>query len=454
MSKIDVTMVYNGVRITMPELPKRDIGIFSLVYKDVRSKQADTLDLQINDLSWRWKDENIPKKNDKIVFELRTARHVLITPPFYVDGIDWDEPTSTVRIRMLNYIYSQKSKVKQKRSVNYGDTTIRNLVGAIAQRNKLKLLWFGNDAPITNCKQYKTSDYSFLAKLARETGAFFKFMKGQLIWGSEADGYTFTRNGGEVTTTEEGSGSRYIEIAPDEISRVQFSLKSNKKNSIAFEPITAINKKLDRVFARRSTDFEAGPVVSTDLITSVDQAAKGALTQLVRGELDVNLTIPIIDSIGPLAQELLAGSLIYIYDFGLLSGTYVIEEARHTAATQRGWIADLKCTRLNSKQLTRPKRKRKKRERKKVEKTTATKKAETKAAATAKKPVGAISDSAVTTDYTELGTITQSDYADQAKKEFGFSSTESDGVSADDYNGDGSATYDNDSIGGIGTGDG
>lgn len=363
MSKIQLTMFYNGVKIPEEQFQDRGVGLFSLVFKDTRGKSADSLDLQFNDEQGKWKNEFIPQKTDKISFEIRTARHVLSTPPFYVDGIDWDDPNSTVRVKGLNYIYNKGKSIKKKRTLMYGDTTLRNVVGAIAQRNGWKLLWFGNDTPLTRLKQARTSDYSFLRKLAGETGSFFKIMKKQLIWGSEADGYTFKRDGGEVTTTEEGAGQRYIEIDPAELEKLHFSLKSNKKSGVTFEPLSIINKKLDRILGKRSEDYELGPIVTTDLVTSADIAAQGVMSKLIHGDLTCDFTINVTDSMGPLAQELLAGSLVYIPDVEKLSGTYVIEDATHTVATTKGWKIECKCSRINSKQLTKPKRKRKPKER-------------------------------------------------------------------------------------------
>lgn len=370
MSKISLGLTWNGVKIDESDFERRNIGVFSVVFKDKRNNSADELDFQLNDPYNVWKDENIPRENDRIKWEIKTARHVLITPDFYIDGLEWIEPQSTVRVKCLNYQYLKGHPMHTGRVVDYGDTTLRNIVGAIAQRNKLELLWFGNDRQLEKLKQYKRSDFSFLSKLAYETGSFFKFMGKKLVWGSDADGYTFTRNGGEVSTSEEGAGQRYIEIPVEDMSKITFSLKGDKKTKIAFEPFKALNSRLDRVFGSKSSDFELGPVATDGLITKPEIAIEGILTKLVKGKLTASIKIPVTDTMGPLAQELLAGSLVYLpEDFRLLGGTYVIEEATHTISTQTGWIIDLNVSRLSSESLPKSKRNRKQ-NRKAPEKTT------------------------------------------------------------------------------------
>jgi hypothetical protein len=340
----------------MEDLYDSDFIIESIDYTDRRNGDADDLEIVLSTKQGKWYNSLLPMEGDNVKVEFIQGDNKLLTPEFFVDGIEWDKTNNSCKLSSLSYLYKKHSTIRKRQNNYYENTTIRNIIQSIAQRNNYKLLWFGSDVNVTEVYQKKQSDYNFLKQLAKENGAFFKFINKNLIWGIATDNYTFEQKGDEIIA-QKSSGEKYIELNSSLFSSLNFSLQANKKTSTTWETIDIFDKKVNKIMGKKSSDFELGEV-SADQInvkTSIQNKGKGSVVEdFLKGNLKFSGTIPVSNLKEINAVEIQSGSIVFLTDMYKLNGTYVIEVATHTMTASQGWTINIDAVRLTSKDLVKP----------------------------------------------------------------------------------------------------
>lgn len=128
--KIKVT--YDNVDIT------NDItnGLVSFVYKDKVTGETDELEIQVEDIDGRWKNDWYPQKGAKLTAQIGYDGNMTDCGVFKIDEVQLTGPPDTIHIRATAIT---KSGTKTKNSKANENITLRQLAAEIAKKHDLTL---------------------------------------------------------------------------------------------------------------------------------------------------------------------------------------------------------------------------------------------------------------------------------------------------------------------------
>lgn len=353
---IQLEFFINGLHIKQEDLFRNELYVKGITFQDRVTGEADQLDIEIIDPNGRWKAGLLPEKNDEFQVVIKgDGGQKFTSPSVWIDQVQWPDSATGIsicRLSGLSLLYEKDSNIRKKRSEYYENTTLRTVVSGIAQRNGYTLTWLGTDIQLNPMDQTRESDYAFLQRLAKEQGAFIKFLKKGLIFATATDDLTFETNGNEVTATT-GSGSRFVEIPLDQILDREFFLKANTKTKETYETLDVFNKKLNRTLGDFSNNLDLGSASGAALKTGREKGAQGVVTNAILGDTTCRFTYFVTPD-GPRAGELLAGTVVYFTDAGKLVGTYRIKDAAQNLDPSNGWTVQGDLERITSKEISPP----------------------------------------------------------------------------------------------------
>lgn len=219
----------------------------------------------------------------------------------------------------------------------YENTTLAQVVAAVANRLKLKVVGKIRHIPIQRITQYQERDVEFLARLAREYHHSFKIVGNQLVF-----------------TDKDELGQSKPVVVLDESECISLRLRDRIKDTAKQVEIKGFDTSGKKVVKKSKKATALRPKMKQA------QAASGDTLKITtRGESQEQ-----IDAIGDAAlseqnedqsagditlignPKLVAGSTIMLKNLGVFSGKYLIKQSRHSISRNQGYITNIEVRML------------------------------------------------------------------------------------------------------------
>ncbi len=321
--------------------------VISVEYIDYLGGKSDELEVELEDVDGRWRDAWYPGKGDTLSLRLGYADAPLLPcGVFEIDEIEISDPPSVVLIRGL--ATGIKKAVRTRQSRPFERTTLAAIAGRIAKRNHLTLVGEIRDIRIDRVTQFQERDVEFLARLAREHGYAFKIRDSKLI---------FT----ELASLRDRDPVK--ELRPTDLSRVRFRDKisgvykdakakyhdpKTKKlvvYGVKHDQVTVVGESAAPAKERKSGVSSSGDTLKIgSRATSAGAARSQAHAALARANLEQ--TTGSFSTMGD--TRLVAGNTFSLLEYGRLSGTYLIDSARHRLQRDSGYTTMLELKRVTT----------------------------------------------------------------------------------------------------------
>jgi phage protein D len=211
----------NGSDLTTDYAPR----LLLLEVVDSTDEQSDSLSLTLDCARDGEKLLPIPQRGDRIEVWIGYGNALVrVANAFVVDEIEIEGPPDTLSVRCSSTPFTADSfkgtkSLVTRRSASYDNTTVAEIVNAVAKRNGLQASVADEigSLQIPHLDQTNESDTSFLLRVVRQAGGILKPQDGRIVVLAEA--------GGTTTSGENAS----ITITPDVVTRwrVQHGTKLN-----------------------------------------------------------------------------------------------------------------------------------------------------------------------------------------------------------------------------------
>ena len=180
MSKVqtpDFSLFYEKTNITAEIEP----SLLELTYTDYLEGQSDELSVQFEDINGKWIRQWFPTQGDKLKAAIGYQGEPLVEiGAFEIDEVEYSYHPSSITLRALSTGISKANRTLKPKA--YENTTLAQVVAAVANRLKLKVVGKIRHIPIQRITQYQERDVEFLARLAREYHHSFKIVGNQLVF--------------------------------------------------------------------------------------------------------------------------------------------------------------------------------------------------------------------------------------------------------------------------------
>ena len=175
---IRVIVIFNKVDIS-DEIAH---SISSLNYTDNSKNAIDDLELELENLDYRWLKEWYPDENAQLLVgiheELENETNFLDLGTFYVD-----EPTfenNRLNLKCLALPLDQNIR-DQKNSVAWERITLKELVTQIANKHEMNARIYADDEFFERLDQNQETDLAFINRVVKETGLNMKVSDDKII---------------------------------------------------------------------------------------------------------------------------------------------------------------------------------------------------------------------------------------------------------------------------------
>ena len=175
---IRVIVIFNKVDIS-DEIAH---SISSLNYTDNSKNAIDDLEIELENLDYRWLKEWYPDENAQLLVgiheELENETNFLDLGTFYVD-----EPTfenDRLKLKCLALPLDQNIR-DQKNSVAWENITLKELVTRIANKHEMNAEIYAENEFFERLDQNQETDLAFINRVVRETGLNMKVSDDKII---------------------------------------------------------------------------------------------------------------------------------------------------------------------------------------------------------------------------------------------------------------------------------
>lgn len=321
------TLIYAGRDITEAIAPY----LTSISYTDKLDSDSSDVSINLEDSNRLWQADWFPQTGDEVtatIFYDGDPR-VLECGAFEIDDPDFTFGQQGDTLSLGGQATPVSKPLREKRSKEYENVTLRAVAAEVAGRNSLALTGEIVDVTFERLTQDEESDLEFITRISKEYGHLTKVENGQLIFYSwdalnnAPAAFTLTRR--DIT-----------------------SFRGRKKLTGTYKSAELIYQKGDdeeevvaTIDADPSNDSEDVLKISTKAEDS-KQAELKAREQLRAANADEWKGTILLEG----QAGLLAGVNFQLEGFGRFDGTWQIQRATHTASKSRGWGCSLEVHRL------------------------------------------------------------------------------------------------------------
>jgi hypothetical protein len=189
--------------------------LISLEVVDSTDEETDTLTVSLDCAKEGERPLPVPKRGDRLEVWLGYGNAVArIGNAFVVEEIEFTGPPKTLAIKCSSTAFTADSfggskSLITRRSASYDNTTVAEIVNAVAKRNGLKASVDSDigSQTIQHIDQTDESDTSFLLRIVRQAGGILKPQDGKIV--------VLAESGGASTSGKNAS----ITVTPDVVSR-------------------------------------------------------------------------------------------------------------------------------------------------------------------------------------------------------------------------------------------
>jgi len=321
--------------------------LLSLTWADYLTGQSDELELELEDVDGRWKNNWYPGKGDTLTLALGWQGQDLVQAgTFQIDEIEFAGGPDTVSIRALAASIGQSLRTIEH--VAYENTTLDKVAQRIAARHGLELT--GKIEPIALDRLTQSeSDGVFLTKLAGEYDYAFKVVAHRLVFHSMADLMAQT----PIASVD------MSDFAPG--WRIRDQIKDVPKAVTVKSHNPATNQLVSYSVSNDGT-VAAAPSSASKITTSADTAKRATRTRSA-AQADARARCELARANREQTQgsarlqgrpHLVAGSVLALTGAGRLDGHYLIQTSRHTLSRSGGYTTDIEFCRVRETDTTAP----------------------------------------------------------------------------------------------------
>ena len=312
------------------------VSLQGLSYTDNMSGEADTLDLQLEDIAGMWQDSWFPDKGAKLDVTLNTLNWDSLTAgtnqlklgQFEIDEITSSGAPSEVQIRSVSIPENNKLRgVERTRS--WEKNELKKIANDIASDAGMELVYDTDANPtLERTEQTEQSDLSFLLALLKDHGLALKIAENKVIVFDEAKYEaeepkvtivkpgTFASAAGTVLVTDVLSYS-LSNKSRDIYKACHVRYQHGKKKEIVEATFTDPDKKEGKTLEIKE---------QVENIAEAERLAKKRLREKNCNEWTGSFTV-----VGNL--NLVAAITVKLQGFGKYDGKYIITRASHTVGS-------------------------------------------------------------------------------------------------------------------------
>lgn len=328
----DFSMLYEKTNITADIEPH----LLELTYTDNLEGESDELTVSFEDISGKWIRQWYPTQGDKLKAAIGYKGEQLTDiGAFEIDEVEYNYRPSYIQIKALSTGIAKASRTLKPKA--YENTTLKQIVGIIAGRLKLKVVGAIKNIPVKRVTQYQERDVEFLARLAREYHHSFKIVGDQLVF-----------------TDKDELGKSEAVVTLEEKDAVSISLRDRIKDTAKEVDVSGYDANGKKVIKKRKKakalreNMKQAQTASGDTLKvivrgetqeQIDARADAALAEQNDDQTAGNITV-----IGN--PKLVAGSTIALRNLGIFSGKYLIKSSRHSIVRGGGYTTSLEVRML------------------------------------------------------------------------------------------------------------
>ena len=175
---IRVIVIFNKVDIS-DEIAH---SISSLNYTDNSKNAIDDLEIELENLDYRWLKEWYPDENAQLLVgiheELETETNFLDLGTFYVDEPTFEDHKLTLKCLALPLDQNIRD---QKNSVAWESITLKELVTRIANKHEMKAEIYAENVFFERLDQNQETDLAFINRVVKEIGLNMKVSDDKII---------------------------------------------------------------------------------------------------------------------------------------------------------------------------------------------------------------------------------------------------------------------------------
>ena len=175
---IRVIVIFNKVDIS-DEIAH---SISSLNYTDNSKNAIDDLEIELENLDYRWLKEWYPDENAQLLVgiheELETETNFLDLGTFYVDEPTFEDQKLTLKCLALPLDQNIRD---QKNSVAWERVTLKELVMQIANKHEMNAELYAENVFFERLDQNKETDLAFINRVVKEIGLNMKVSDDKII---------------------------------------------------------------------------------------------------------------------------------------------------------------------------------------------------------------------------------------------------------------------------------
>ena len=175
---IRVIVIFNKVDIS-DEIAH---SISSLNYTDNSKNAIDDLEIELENLDYRWLKEWYPDENAQLLVgiheELETETNFLDLGTFYVDEPTFEDQKLTLKCLALPLDQNIRD---QKNSVAWEKITLKELVMQIANKHEMNAELYAENVFFERLDQNKETDLAFINRVVKEIGLNMKVSDDKII---------------------------------------------------------------------------------------------------------------------------------------------------------------------------------------------------------------------------------------------------------------------------------
>lgn len=283
-----------------------------IVFEDFEHGRADSIELTFQDVNKIWQGDWYPTRGDIIKLEMGYQHQALLDcGTFEVDDIYLEMPPDRLTVRARSAFASKA--LKQANTVNYNNTSLREVCATIAGRHGLGFEFEGENVKFDYIAQYRESDMAFLKRMAELCGFILKITDKKLV----LYGLEIIEERGEVATLERADINRIsiVETSTNEIKAARSVSYHAWKNKVMETTEKSKNKPIapdeQRIYERLENTAQAMRFSKAGMRASDFRRTIGYITAR-RGN-----------------NILIAGVNIRLKGYKSYDGLYFIESARH-----------------------------------------------------------------------------------------------------------------------------
>lgn len=328
-------VVYDGKDIT------QDItaNVTGLTYSDNSEKEADDIELTIEDVEAFWRNSWYPTKGSKISLSIGYDTDTILVNcgTFEIDEITISGPPDIISIKAIATGF--KGGIRTKKSKSFENQTLKQIAQYVADQNKLTLVGSIANVNFTRVTQNRESDISFLARVALEYGYLFSIRDKQMIFTS----MTEIENGQPVLSIDRSQLNRYSikDKTSETYQAANVSYHNPGDGQIKSATVHTLSNKDDVTYKQIASNDTLAIRTKAETPAQADSKASAALHYKNSNQREGNISM----EGSPL---MLAGNNIMLTGLGELSGKYYIKKSTHRIEKGGGYTTSVEIKQISA----------------------------------------------------------------------------------------------------------